>query len=309
MTSLFEQAFGTLDLYSVLQVTKDCSLSQLRKAYYKKAKQYHPDKNKNTDATYKFQAISWAYSFLKDSTKREEYNKDGIIPYDDGDYDDNTNEESKKSWKEYFDVIFGQLSTDDIDSFAEKYKMSDEEEKDVLTNYVKFKGNLKKMLGFVMLSEDRDVARWIEDYIQPAIERKEVENFEEMLKKTRVQVEKKMVDSNDKRKDNGNEEDSDETETEESEDDDVNDVEVKQSRDKNYKTVPRKKAKSTKIKAKSKQKNSEEALIAAIRNKNGRENPLASIADRYGVSSIDDDPLDDAQFEKMRSKYSSKKKK
>jgi len=179
----------------------------------------------------------------------------------------------------------------------------------VLTNYVKFKGNLKKMLGFVMLSEDRDVARWIEDYIQPAIERKEVENFEEMLKKTRVQVEKKMVDSNDKRKDNGNEEDSDETETEESEDDDVNDVEVKQSRDKNYKTVPRKKAKSTKIKAKSKQKNSEEALIAAIRNKNGRENPLASIADRYGVSSIDDDPLDDAQFEKMRSKYSSKKKK
>lgn len=130
MTSLFEQAFGTLDLYSVLQVTKNCSLSQLRKAYYKKAKQYHPDKNKNTDATYKFQAISWAYSFLKDSTKREEYNKDGIIPYDDDDDDDNnTNEESKKSWKEYFDVIFGQLSTDDIDSFAEKYKMSDEEEK------------------------------------------------------------------------------------------------------------------------------------------------------------------------------------
>jgi len=30
---------------------------------------------------------------------------------------------------------------------------------DVLENYVKFKGNLKKMLGFVMLSEDRDVAR------------------------------------------------------------------------------------------------------------------------------------------------------
>jgi len=180
---------------------------------------------------------------------------------------------------------------------------------DVLENYVKFKGNLKKMLGFVMLSEDRDVARWIEDYIQPAIERKEVENFEEMLKKTRVQVEKKMADSIDKRKENENDKDSDETETEESEDDDVNDVRVsKQSRGKKDKKLPRK-AKSTKIKVKSKQKNSDEALIAAIRNKNGRGNPLASIADRYGVSSIDDDPLDDAQFEKMRSKYSSKKKK
>lgn len=297
MASLFEQAFGTLDLYSILQVSKDCSPSQLRKAYYKQAKQYHPDKNKSNDAKLKFQAVSWAYSVLKDPTKREEYNKDGIIPHDD---DDGTNEESKNSWKDYFDTIFGKLSTDDIDSFAEKYKMSEEEEKDVLENYVKFKGNLKKMLGFVMLSEERDVTRWIEDYIQPAIEKNEVENFEETLRRTRAQVEK---DSKDKRKD----EDPDETETE-SEDDDANNVKVsKQSGGRRGKTVPRK-AKSTKIKAKSKQKNSEQDLIAAIRNKNGRGNPLASIAARYGVSSVDDDPLDDAHFEQLRSKYSIKKK-
>jgi DnaJ-class molecular chaperone len=137
MASLFEQAFGTLDFYSILQVSKDCSPSQLRKGYYKQAKQYHPDKNKSNDAKLKFQAISWAYSVLKDPTKREEYNKDGIIPHDD---DDGTNEESMNSWKDYFDTIFGKLSTDDIDSFAEKYKMSEEEGKDVLENYVKFKG-------------------------------------------------------------------------------------------------------------------------------------------------------------------------
>ena len=141
---------------------------------------------------------------------------------------------------------------------------------------------------------------WIEDYIQPAIEKNEVENFEETLRRTRAQVEK---DSKDKRKD----EDPDETETE-SEDDDANNVKVsKQSGGRRGKTVPRK-AKSTKIKAKSKQKNSEQDLIAAIRNKNGRGNPLASIAARYGVSSVDDDPLDDAHFEQLRSKYSIKKK-
>ena len=34
---------------------------------------------------------------------------------------------------------------------------------------------------------------WIEDYIQPAIEKNEVENFEETLKKTRGQIEKKIA--------------------------------------------------------------------------------------------------------------------
>ena len=82
--SLFEQAFGTKDLYSVLFDKNDnnntdteevpspvdnnsFSPSQLRKAYYKKAKQYHPDRQHqnsvdNDDAKRKFQAISWAYS-------------------------------------------------------------------------------------------------------------------------------------------------------------------------------------------------------------------------------------------------------
>ena len=79
--SLFEQAFGTKDLYSVLfdnnnndteEVPSSVdntsfSPSQLRKAYYKKAKQYHPDRQHqnsvdNNDAKRKFQAISWAYS-------------------------------------------------------------------------------------------------------------------------------------------------------------------------------------------------------------------------------------------------------
>lgn len=79
--------------------------------------------------------LQWS-KLLKDQSKRKQYDEDGIIPYD----NDETNEESKESWKEYFDLIFGKVSTDDIDSFARKYKMSDEEEKDVLENYVKFKG-------------------------------------------------------------------------------------------------------------------------------------------------------------------------
>lgn len=311
---MFEEAFGTseLDLYKdVLHVSKDCTPSQLRKGYYKQALKFHPDKNKSKEAKLKFQAISWAYSLLKDQNKRKQYDEDGIIPCD----DDETNEESKKSWKEYFDLIFGKVSTDDIDSFARKYKMSDEEEKDVLGNYVKFKGNLKKMLEFVMLSEERDIARWIEDYIQPAIEQNKVENFKETLEKTRLQVEKKRAQNKKnksaKKIQSHRENDPDETETEDSESD--YDADVKTSKASGLKSKAQagkkkvaQKAKSTKSKKKLNKGNSEDDLISAIRNKNRRGNPLASIAARYGVSTMEDDPLDDAKFAKLNSKYAKK---
>lgn len=377
--SLFEQAFGTKDLYSVLFDKNDnnntdteevpssednnsFSPSQLRKAYYKKAKQYHPDRQHqnsvdNDDAKRKFQAISWAYSVLKDPKKRELYDTEGIIDEFDDDMDDDNEDGQKKSWKDYFDLIFGKVSTSDIDSFAEKYKMSDEEEKDVLQNYVKFKGNLKKMLGFVMLSEERDVARWIEDYIQPAIDRNEVENYEKTLNKTRAQVEKKILPIKNntasstikKKKQKQNKKngtttatatattsttyddasiidpDETETETEESEGDNDDNDEQPKNLQKKKKVVPHKATKSSaapkaKIKKqqqmkkkKSNKASSEDSLIAAIRNKNrggGTTNPFASIAAKYGVSAVDDDdndPLDDAQFEKLQSKYKNQK--
>mmetsp|Transcript_8290 Transcript_8290/g.17186 ORF Transcript_8290/g.17186 Transcript_8290/m.17186 type:complete len:313 (-) Transcript_8290:964-1902(-) len=309
-STMFEEAFGTsdLDLYKdVLKVAKDCTPSQLRKGYYKQALKFHPDKNKSREAKLKFQAISWAYSLLKDPNKRKQYDEDGVIPFDDD--DDETNEQSKKSWKDYFDLIFGKVSTDDIDSFARKYKMSDEEEKDVLENYVKFKGNVKKMLEFVMLSEETDIARWLEDYIQPAIEQNKVEDFTKTLEKTRLQVEKKGKKKTTKKSEKVHNHDPDETETEDSESD--HDADVKNSKESGLASKAQKgkkkaarKAKSTKPKTKS--KGSSDDLIAAIRNKKGRGNPLASIAARYGVSAMEEDPLNDAEFAKLQSKYAKK---
>ncbi|XP_076441670.1 dnaJ homolog subfamily B member 14-like [Babylonia areolata] len=61
------------DYYEVLDVKKDCSESDLKKAYRKLALQMHPDKNKAPGATEAFKAIGNAYAVLSDADKRRKY--------------------------------------------------------------------------------------------------------------------------------------------------------------------------------------------------------------------------------------------
>ena len=288
--TIIEQAFGEdANLYTtVLNLPNkgpSITASQLRKAYYRQALKYHPDKQaENSDvvakeAKLKFQAISVAYSILSDEERRTLYDESGEMDDTDEMAGENTDE-----WTSYFKGIFGKVTTSDIDRFAESYKCSEEEEKDVLKYYTQFKGDLDKMLECVMCSDDIDKKRWVEDYIKPAIQKEMVADFMTTVENT--------LGDHSSEGDNSKE-DSDETETEDDSDD-----------GKKARSKKRKVAAKVKTAKPSKKKNKEPAvsedLVAAIRGRSGarQQQGSGSILDR----------LEERYAPKSKSKPTNKKK-
>jgi len=68
------------DLYTVLGVDKKATPEEIKKAYRKLARQYHPDRNPgDLAAEARFKAISGAYDTLGDAEKRKQYDRSGPL--------------------------------------------------------------------------------------------------------------------------------------------------------------------------------------------------------------------------------------
>ena len=69
------------ELYKTLGVSKQATDEEIKKAYRKLARQYHPDRNPgNAEAEEKFKEISAAHDVLSDPAKRKEYDEGGVFP-------------------------------------------------------------------------------------------------------------------------------------------------------------------------------------------------------------------------------------
>lgn len=64
-------------LYETLEVSDSASSEEIKKAYRKLARKYHPDVNKDKDAEEKFKEINAAYEVLSDKEKKQQYDQYG----------------------------------------------------------------------------------------------------------------------------------------------------------------------------------------------------------------------------------------
>lgn len=67
-----------LDYYAALEIDKNATAEEIKRAYRKQALKYHPDKNQNNpEAEARFKQINEAYQVLSDEKKRAVYDRYG----------------------------------------------------------------------------------------------------------------------------------------------------------------------------------------------------------------------------------------
>lgn len=94
-----------MKLYEILGININANNNMIKKAYYKMAKKYHPDKNKDIKATEMFQKVNYAYTILSNMETRKRYNMMNI-------------NEDKRFFNYIMNIISKKISLDNIKKFG-----------------------------------------------------------------------------------------------------------------------------------------------------------------------------------------------
>ncbi|WP_168464275.1 molecular chaperone DnaJ [Wolbachia endosymbiont of Ctenocephalides felis wCfeT] len=96
------------DYYDLLEVDRNASVDEIKKAYKKLALKYHPDRNPgNKEAEEKFKEVTAAYEVLSDSQKRAGYDRYGHDGTSNGGFDFSQGFSSAEDFSDIFNDFFG----------------------------------------------------------------------------------------------------------------------------------------------------------------------------------------------------------
>jgi len=156
-----EKCFNTSSLYEVLGVDETAKPAELKKSFYKKSLQYHPDRQqggKEENITLKFQTLNKVYKFLSDEEKRKVYDDGGDVE----DTDAALFAKDDMDFMSYWRNIFPKVTQKDINDFEAKFKHSEEEKEELKKYYLKYQGNMDRIFECLMFAEIADEDRYHE---------------------------------------------------------------------------------------------------------------------------------------------------
>lgn len=104
------------DYYQILGVDRDASQDEIKKAYRKLARKYHPDVSDEADAEQKFKEVGEAYEVLKDPEKRAAYDQLG------SDWQQGQQFDPPPGWDQGFEFHGGGFTGADEEAFSEFFE-------------------------------------------------------------------------------------------------------------------------------------------------------------------------------------------
>lgn len=145
----------SINPYTTLSLEPTATADEIKKAYRRAALRHHPDKALPADratAHVRFQEIAFAFAILSDPQRRRRYDLTGRT--DESLYDPDDADGEAFDWAEFYRAQFAETVTADrIARFAEEYRGSSEERRDVLRAYERCGGKMGRVYEEVMLSD------------------------------------------------------------------------------------------------------------------------------------------------------------